>query len=174
MKNEAEDDQGQNVAPYRDWAPTWLRGLIAFTAGCLLLDMGLRSLDVRIEWFIGLDTFSFSWVLAMIPLPVLVGVVVGLIYGFGGKYLAHFPPVLVLGWCYYESMSHFPLPDGTKLMPWQFWAFFLILQMEFCALGAVFGEVLHHRLRGWDNRIKYGADSEYLCDQEEIMLKKLN
>ncbi len=98
MNNEALNDQGQEleqeVAPYQDWAPMWLRGMMAFTAGCFLLDVGLRLLHIRIEWFIGMDTFSFSWVLAMFPLPVLAGVVIGLIYGFGGKYLAHFPPVI--------------------------------------------------------------------------------
>jgi len=161
------EKQVQTKDTYSYWGPSWLRGMMAFSAGCLLLDISLRALEVRIEWFAGMQTFSMAWVFAMIPLPMLVGVVIGLIYGFGGKYLAHFPPVAVLGWSYYESMSHLPLPDGIHLIPWPLWAFFLILHMEFCALGAVFGEVFHHRRLGWDPRIKYVADSDYQSEVQD-------
>ena len=154
------------------WAPKWLRGLVAFFTGCMLIDMGLSVLGIRIEWYTGLDTFSGAWIAAMFVVPITVGVIIGIVYGFGGKYLAHFPPVAVLSFSYYESVTHFPLPDGVHLLPWPLWAFFLILQMEFCALGGVIGELLYHRHVGWDNRVHYRADSDPLPEQDDSRIIK--
>jgi len=148
------------------WGPKWLRGLMAFMVGCLIIETGLQLLEVRIEWFSGLATFSLAWVVAMLVLPITAGVVVGFIYGFGGKYLAHFPPVLVLCWAYYESVMHYPLPEGIHLLPWPLWAFYLILQMEFCALGGVIGEIIHHSRTGWDSHLIDPSDGAPATTQD--------
>lgn len=156
---------------YPAWGPKWLRGIAGFALGSMMIDMGLTFLGVRIEWFEGIKTFNISWVTAMTLLPVLTGVAVGAVYGFGGKYLAHFPPLGLLGWDYYESVTH-TLPEGVHLFPWPLWGFFVILQMEFCAAGGVIGELLVRRYYGWDPIVKQTADSEPLpADDDETELR---
>jgi len=167
MQNHHQNREEKSFKGY--WGPSWLRFFMAFSIGVLLIDTGLNLLDIRIEWFMGISTFTFAWVMAMFLVPFVAGMAVGGIYGFGGKYLAHFPPVAVLAWDYYESMMHFPLPEGIHLLPWPLWAFFLILHMEFCAFGGVIGEILYHRHAGWDNRIKYRADSDYQSDETNAL-----
>ncbi|HXH71370.1 MAG TPA: hypothetical protein VNI58_00955 [Mariprofundaceae bacterium] len=147
------------------WGPKWLRGLVAFAIGSMLIDTGLTFLGVRIEWFMGINGFDFSWVMAMTILPVMTGVVVGAVYGFGGKYLAHFPPLGVLVWDYYESVTH-TLPMGVHLFPWPLWGFFVILQMEFCAVGGVAGELFIRRYYGWDQGSPMVADAEPLPEDD--------
>ncbi|MDX8409708.1 MAG: hypothetical protein R8J84_06670 [Mariprofundales bacterium] len=131
------------------WGPKWMRFAVAFPVGCLIMQTGLDLLNVRIEWFFGIETFSLAWVFCMSLLPFIAGIAVGMIYGFGGKYLAHFPPALVLGYAYYESMTHV-VPSGVHVLPWPLWGFFLILLMEFCAFGGVIGELFIRRRIGWD------------------------
>ncbi|MBF0282074.1 MAG: hypothetical protein HQM07_05860 [Zetaproteobacteria bacterium] len=157
----------------RSWGPKWLRGLVAFAVGALLLDSAFSALDVRIEWFFGISTFGMNWVIAMTVVPIAVGVVIGFIYGFGGKYLAHFPPVLTLGWAYYESVQHISeMPIGVHLIPWPLWAFYLILQMEFCAGGGVIGELLMRRYLGWDSQPVHRADSSHFEEDEDVASKQ--
>jgi hypothetical protein len=126
-----------------------MRFIAGMGIGVLLLQTGLQLLDVRIEWFQGLDKYNVNWMLAMSLLPFATGIVVGAVYGFGGKYLAHFPPLVLLSMHYYESMYHM-LPLGAKLLPWPFWGFSVILMMEFCAVGGVVGELMARRYYGWD------------------------
>lgn len=151
---------------YPAWGPKWMRGFIAFAIGSMMIDSGLTFLDVRIEWYSGLDGFGLAWITAMTLLPVLTGVAVGAIYGFGGKYLAHFPPLGVLIWAYYESVTHV-LPSGVHLLPWPLWGFFVILQMEFCAVGGVAGELLVRKYYGWDPGTVQVADSEPLPAEDD-------
>jgi len=134
---------------YPSWGPKWMRFIAGMGIGMLLLQTGLQVLDVRIEWFQGIDKYNFNWMLTMSLLPFATGIVVGGIYGFGGKYLAHFPPLVLLSMHYYESMYHV-LPLGAKLLPWPFWGFSVILMMEFCAVGGVVGELVARRYYGWD------------------------
>ncbi len=149
------------------WGPKWMRFAFAFPVGCLIMQTGLQLLQVRVEWFYGIATFSPAWVAAMTILPFVSGIAVGVIYGFGGKYLAHFPPALVLGYAYYESMTH-PLPEGVSLLPWQLFGFFTILEMEFCAFGGVIGELFIRRRLGWDpERKPQWADSEALPEDDD-------
>ncbi|MDQ6950355.1 MAG: hypothetical protein Q9M26_01665 [Mariprofundales bacterium] len=144
------------------WGPKWMRFAVAYPVGCLVMLTGLDLLDVRLEWFHSIATFSLSWVFCMTVLPIVTGMVVGAIYGYGGKYLAHFPPVAVIGFFYYESMTH-TLPPGFDLIPWQLCGFILILQMEFCAFGGVLGELLIRPYIGWDSPVEpQWADSEPL------------
>ncbi|MDX8402261.1 MAG: hypothetical protein R8K47_06475 [Mariprofundaceae bacterium] len=148
------------------WGPKWMRGLAAFGIGFLMMDTGLSMLGVRLEWYLGLETFNLRWILAMSLLPFVTGIVIGAVYGYGGKYLAHFPPLVVLALAYYESATH-PLPAGAHLIPMYFFAMFVILEMEFCAVGGVVGELLIRRIRGWDTGPAHRADSARLPDEEE-------
>ncbi|MDX8413134.1 MAG: hypothetical protein R8J85_03520 [Mariprofundales bacterium] len=131
------------------WGPKWMRFAFAFPVGCLVMQTGLSLLGVRVEWFFGIETFSLAWVFSMSILPFITGITVGVIYGFGGKYLAHFPPALVLGYAYYESMTH-ALPEGVHVLPWELFGFYTILLMEFSAFGGVIGELFIRRYIGWD------------------------
>lgn len=145
------------------WAPYWERGLVAFVAGTGLFQLGLWLLDVHLEWYQGIAGFNFSWVLAMSLLPVGTGFVIGVIYGYGGKYLAHFPPAAVMIWSYYSTTY---LPQGVHLLPWGMWIMFVILQMEFCAVGAFIGEIVVRRRLAWDSADFQRADSVPLPGDE--------
>lgn len=150
---------------HAQWGPVWLRGIAAFAVGALMMYTGLQVLDVHLEWFFGIATFSFSWILVMTLLPVVTGIVIGMIYGFGGKYLAHFPPLAVFALSYYESI-HSSLPEGVHLLPWGMWVMFVILQMEFCAVGGFLGEILVRRRTGWLHRYGPAPDASPLPDDQ--------
>ncbi len=149
-----------------NWGPKWMRGLAGFLVGFLIMDTGLSLLGVRLEWFRGLETFNFRWILAMSLLPFVAGIAVGVVYGYGGKYLAHFPPLVALSLAYYESATHH-LPPGVHLIPMYFYVMFVILEMEFCAVGGVVGELIIRRKRGWDTGPVHRADSEHLPENDE-------
>ncbi|MDQ6992905.1 MAG: hypothetical protein Q9M31_05475 [Mariprofundus sp.] len=133
------------------WGPGWLRAITAFVVGGTLMQSGFTLLDVHLEYFSGLQSFNASWLFAMSILPVGSGVLIGLIYGFGGKYLAHFPPAAVLIMAYYQSMQ-VPVPVGSHLLPIGMMTMFIILQMEFCAVGAFLGEIFIRRRFGWNSK----------------------
>jgi len=150
------------------WGPKWMRFAFAFPVGCLIMQTGISLLGVRLEWFYGMETFSPSWVFSMSLLPFLTGIAVGVIYGFGGKYLAHFPPALVMGYAYYQSMTHV-LPDGVYLLPWQLFGFYAILLMEFSAFGGVIGELFIRRYIGWDSETAPGfTDGKALPEDDGL------
>jgi len=132
------------------WAPKWQRFLVAFFAAGFLFDVGHKILGVRVELFWGIAGYDLAWVTAMFLLPFITGVAIGLIYGWGGKLLAHFPPLVLLAIDYYMTLQH-GAPEGARLIPLMWWGFFVILNMEFCAVGGVFGELLLKRFYGtWD------------------------
>jgi len=147
------------------WAPYWVRGLVALAIGALIYKVFFLLLGVHLEYFAGLASFNMSWILSMSVLPVGVGIVIGLIYGFGAKYLAHFPPAIVMLWDY-QHVSYADMPAGGHLLPWGLWIMFVILQMEFCAVGGFIGEILIRKRHAWDNGVVYTADSEALPDDE--------
>ncbi len=147
------------------WGSPLLRGVTAFAVGGGLIQTGLALLGVQLDHFAGMSTFSINWVIAMLPLPVLTGVVVGMIYGYGGKYLAHFPPLAVLMIDYLQS-AHTPLAAGDHVLPWGIWAMFVILQMEFCAAGGFIGEIIVRRRTGWYHRYGSSGDAEQLPDND--------
>jgi len=141
-------DPLEDLKAMPQWGPKWMRFAFAFPVGCLIIQTALSFLHVRLEWFYGIETFSLAWVFSMSLLPFLSGAAVGVIYGFGGKYLAHFPPALVMGYAYYESMTH-ALPEGVHLLPWELFGFYTILLMEFSAFGGVIGELFIRRYISW-------------------------
>ncbi|MDQ6991555.1 MAG: hypothetical protein Q9M11_07485 [Mariprofundaceae bacterium] len=164
------DTQTKNIAFQKRWAPTWQRFFVAFFAATIVFDLGHRLLDVQIELFWGISGYNFSWVLAMYALPVLAGIVFSLIYGWGGKLLSHLPPMFILGINYYSTMQT-GAPEGASLIPLMWWGFFLILNMEFCAIGGFIGELLlryHYGTLDMPGTADYApADSERLPDRKK-------
>ena len=153
----------------KPWAPAWQRFGVAFFASTMVLDLGQRFTGVKVELFWGIAGYNMAWIFTMYGLPVLAGIVFGLIYGWGGKLLAHLPPILVLSMSYYETL-HTGAPRGASLIPLMWWGFFLILNMEFCAVGGFIGELLLKYKYGTLNMpgtADYApADSEPLPDND--------
>ncbi|MDQ6998790.1 MAG: hypothetical protein Q9M17_08745 [Mariprofundus sp.] len=147
------------------WAPKWQRFLVAFFAAGLIYQLGHLLFGVRIELFWGVAGYDLAWVATMFVLPVVTGIAIGFIYGWGGKLVAHFPPLIILGIDYY-SMMHGTVPEGAKLIPLMWWGFFVILNMEFCAAGGVIGELLLKKHYGtWD----LPGTSDYAPADSEII-----
>jgi len=149
----------------KPWAPKWQRFMVAFFAGALFFDLGHQLLGVRVELYWGIAGYDLAWVAAMFVLPFGTGVIVGLVYGWGGKWLAHFPPLVVLALSYYSTMTT-GAPDGARLIPLMWWGFFAILNMEFCAFGGVIGEVL---LKHWYGSLDVPGTADYApADMEPL------
>ena len=158
----------RNPAPRKPWGSRLERGLLGFFAGLAVLESGLMVLGVHMEWFAGIANYNLRFVAAMTLLPLAAGLVVGLIYGYGGKYLAHFPPLVDGVWHYWQSLAHPEMiPQGAHLLPWQLFGFFVIWLMEASAVGAFIGEIIARRWMSWDHAMPpRRADSEYLPEDE--------
>jgi len=109
-----------------------------------------RILGVKIEAFTGgVGYFSPLWVVDLFLVPFLAGVIVSLIYGFGGKWLSWIPPAIVRCVSYFGIAYHMtPIAPGSTLMPIGWWGFYLILAIEAAAVGGVIGEVVIKRTYG--------------------------
>lgn len=118
----------------------WVRIVVSLGIGCTMIHFGARLLDVRMELFWGLSTFSFAWIANMFVVPFITGWVIAAVYGIGGKIVAHFPPLIVHGIGYYETVYVLGIPQGAALNPLGWWGLYVLLAMEFCALGAFLGE----------------------------------
>lgn len=118
------------------------KGLAAILVGCAVNHFGDRLLGVKIELFYGIQTFSFMWMLDMFVLPFIVGVLVAVMFGLGGKWLCYFPPLIVRMVSYWEVAHISGVPHGASLLPLGWWGFFVILVMEASALGGVIGEIM--------------------------------
>ena len=117
-----------------------LRIIMALGIGCGMIHFGARLLDVRVELFWGLKTFSFAWIVNIFVVPFVTGWVLAWVYGMGAKMLAHFPPLMVYGLDYFQTVYLTGVPQGAALNPLGWWGLYVILTMEFCALGAFLGE----------------------------------
>ncbi len=134
------------------------RGAAALLLASVFIHFADRILGVRIEVFSGgLGYFSGLWIVDLFLVPFLAGILVSLIFGFGGKWLAHLPPLIVRGISYMEVTRMAALPDGGVLIPMGWWGFFVILSIEFCAVGGVIGEVLIKRTYGRSTPQKAGT-----------------
>jgi hypothetical protein len=118
-----------------------IKGLVAILVGCAINYFGDRLLGIKIELFYGIQTFNFLWILDMFALPFVVGVVVAVIFGLGGKWLCYFPPLIVRALSYYEILHGSGVPHGMSLLPLGWWGFFVILVIEASAFGGVMGEI---------------------------------
>ncbi len=109
-----------------------------------------RILGVQIEIFSGgIGYFSPAWVLDMFLVPFIAGVIVSLIFGFGGKWLSYLPGLIVRIISYVGFANHLsPIAPGSSLMPVGWWGFYVILVLEAAAVGGVIGEVVVKRTYG--------------------------
>jgi len=126
------------------------RGAAAVLLGSAFNHFADRILGVKIEAFSGgVGYFSPLWVLDLFLVPFLCGVLVSLIYGFGGKWLSYIPAIIVRSASYFAIANHLtPIAPGSSLMPLGWWGFFLILAIEAAAIGGVIGEVMIKRTYG--------------------------
>lgn len=128
--------------------PRIARGALALLAGCAVNVIGDKLLGVDLELFWGLETFNFLWFLDLFVVPLIAGLVVGMIFGLGGKWLCYFPPLFVRLFSYYNFMYFTSVPDGASLMPMGWWGFFVILAIESAAFGGVAGEIMVKKTYG--------------------------
>ena len=126
------------------------RGAAAVLLGTAFNHFADRILGVTIEAFSGgIGYFSPSWVLDLFLVPFLVGVMVSLIYGFGGKWLSYIPALIVRTVSYFAIANHLTsIAPGSSLMPLGWWGFYVILAIESAAVGGVLGEVMIKRTYG--------------------------
>ena len=109
-----------------------------------------RILGVTIEAFSGgVGYFSPSWVIDLFLVPFLSGMLVSVIYGFGGKWLSYLPSLIVRIVSYFSIAAHVTIiAPGSSLMPLGWWGFYVILAIEAAAVGGVIGEVMIKRTYG--------------------------
>ena len=126
------------------------RGAGAVILASVFIHFCDRILGVQIEAFTGgIDYFSPWWVVDVFLVPFLAGILVSLIFGYGGKWLAHLPPLIVRSLSYFAIAHQMTaIAPGYSLMPVGWWGFYLILTIEFCAVGGVIGEVMVKRTYG--------------------------
>lgn len=129
-----------------------LMGTLAVAAGVVVILAGERLVEVRMEFFWGVSTFSPAWVVTLFLIPCIAGLVVAFIYGFGGKLLAMFPPALVEGYNYLqvEYFNNIPafVPEGASLLPFIYWILLVVIAIEFGGIGGFIGEVVVKRTYG--------------------------
>lgn len=121
---------------------------VAVLAGAVVVYIGNRLLGVRLELFYGVSTFTPSWVLALFFVPFVAGIFVSLIYGLGGKILAHFSPLIVLVTSYYQLHQNPLMAEQGVLLPIGYWLFIVIVAVEFASVGGVVGEILVKKTYG--------------------------
>ncbi len=126
------------------------RGAAALLLATAFNHFADRLLGVQIEAFSGgIGYFSMLWVIDLFLVPFLVGGLVSLIYGYGGKWLSFIPSMIVRTVSYFGIAMHVtPMAAGSKLMPMGWWGFYVILAMESAAVGGVIGEVMLKRTYG--------------------------
>lgn len=142
----------------------FLKGVVALLIGCALNYFGDRLLGAQVELYRGIQGFGMSWAADVFVLPFFVGMLVAAIFGFGGKWLSYFPPLIVRSISYYGFASHLnSIPDGASLAPMGWWGFFVILAIEASAFGGIMGEIMMKGTYGRSpNRIrtKISRDNE--------------
>ncbi len=123
-------------------------GTLAILAGSVVIYIGDKVTGVNLEMFYGVGTFSPLWVVNLFFVPFLAGIVVSLIFGLGGKILAHLAPLPVRILSYYEVNNMPVAPEFGVVLPMGYWFLVLILAMEFAAIGGVVGEILVKKTYG--------------------------
>jgi len=124
-----------------------LWGAMAVSVGSAIVYFGDRLLNVSLEVYFGISTFSPIWVLDLIFVPLVAGFFVSLIYGLGGKMLAHLAPLFVRVFAYY-SIDTALFPDGVTLLPIGYWILIVIVSVEAAAAGGLIGEFVIKKTYG--------------------------
>ena len=126
-------------------------GSILLLIGCIANYFGDRLLGVHFELFYGIWDFGFLWVIDLFVLPLVIGFAVSAVYGFGGKWIAFFVPLLSHAYSYYSVnllADAGLLPQGAVVQPIGWWGFFVIVAMEVALVGGVFGEAMIKKTYG--------------------------
>lgn len=145
-----------------------LVGSSAVAVGVIIILAAEWFVEVRMEFFWGVSTFSPAWVVTLFLIPCVAGLAVALIYGFGGKLLAMFPPALVEGYNYlqveYYGVVPAFVPEGASLLPFIYWILLVVIAIEFGGIGGFIGEVLVKRTYGRTPKhllhAKYSKDAQ--------------
>ena len=128
-----------------------LYGAMLLLAGCVANYLTDRLLNVHFEIYFGITDYSGLWILDLFVVPLIIGFIVSALYGFGGKWIAFFIPLLTHAYSYY-SFNHLAdiggLPQGAVVQPMGWWGFFVIVAMEVALVGGVFGEAMIKRTYG--------------------------
>jgi len=151
-----------------------LMGIVAILVGAGIIYMGDWLLGIRLEYFFGVSTFSPIWVLDLFVVPFIAGTVVSLIYGLGGKILAHLSPVLVRVISFYELHNGMVPPEGVIVVPTPYWLLIVVIAAEFAAFGGVVGEIIVKRTYGRTaNKAllhrKYRKGSSRSAQQQDVL-----
>mgnify|MGYP000278900081 CR=1 FL=1 len=123
-------------------------GTVAILAGAVVVLLGDKLLGINLALFYGIGTFSPIWVLDLFFVPFIAGIVVSLIYGLGGKILAHASPLIVHIVSYVQLNNGGVLPDGASILPMGYWILVIIVAIEFSAFGGFIGEIIVKRTYG--------------------------
>ena len=138
----------------------FLKGVVALLIGCALNYLGDRLLGVQVELYRGIQGFGGLWAVDVFVLPFFVGLLVAAIFGFGGKWLSYFPPLIVRSISYYGFLNHMDsIPQGATLAPIGWWGFFVILAIEASAFGGILGEIMMKGTYGRSPRHKIYKES---------------
>lgn len=129
-----------NILLHMMWAT------VATVVGVAIILGGDKLLGVQLEVFSGMQTFDVLWILDLIVVPLIAGFVVSLIYGLGGKMVAHLPALIAKSYAYF-SLTPEMVTNG-ELIPLGFWVLICIVVVEACAAGGLLGEYLIKRTYG--------------------------
>jgi len=139
------------------------RAAIAVLAGSAVIVVGDLLLGVQIEFFYGMATFTFPWILDVFLVPFISGIVVALVYWErGGKWLAFIPPILVrMLNCFYLYLSNDQWnEDFFYLLHLHYWGPVVILAAEAANLGGFLGEARNGAYLRNNKNVKGVADGE--------------
>ncbi len=120
---------------------------MALAAASVVIFVGNQVLDVSMDIFYGVSTFNPRWITNLFLVPFIAGIVVSLIYGLGGKIIAHLAPLPVMLFNYL-SLDKALLPEGVVQLPIYYWLLVVIVAMEFAGIGGVVGEILIKKTYG--------------------------
>src|SRR3569833_2087076 len=116
--------------------------IVAVLVGAGIVYFGDKLLGVNLETFYGVDTFTVFWVMDLFLVPFIAGIEVSLIYGHGGKILAHLSPVIVRVASYYELHGNVHLAVGGVSLPIPYWLLVVVVAAEFAAGGGGVGVIV--------------------------------
>lgn len=148
-----------NRKKIRDYSVSLFWATLSIAAGVAVIVVLDSLLGVELEFFKGMQTFDGIWILGLIVIPIISGFVVSMIYGLGGKIIAHFPPLIVKSYIYF-NLTPETIPIAAEVLPLGFWVLIVIVVVEAGAAGGLIGEIMIKRTYG--RRPKHMIHKRYL------------
>lgn len=133
---------------------------LAIAAGCAVIVAGDLLLDVRIDIFQGIYTFTFLWMLNVFLVPFVAGLAVALIYRQrAGKYLAFLPPLMVrFGNVVYLYFTNDAWNEDLFFhLHFHYWGLMTLLTMQASYIGGMWGGALSRSYVS-DKKLRSGQD----------------